>query len=106
LPIYEYECTKCKNRVEIIQKVSDPPLKRCRECKGSLQKIVSAAGLQFKGSGWYITDYAKKNGQPTTPQKEEKKAESGSASESASPSESSAKKDSTVEKKPSKKQKD
>jgi putative FmdB family regulatory protein len=63
LPIYEYECEQCKNRVEVLQKLSDPPIETCSSCGGKVHKMVSSpAGLVFKGSGWYITDYAKKNG--------------------------------------------
>jgi len=70
LPIYEYECEACKKRFEVIQKMSDPPLAVCSECSGKLNKLVSSpAGLQFKGSGWYVNDYAKKNGQPSSDKK-------------------------------------
>lgn len=70
MPIYEYECEACKKRFEVIQKMSDPPLAVCSECSGKLHKLVSSpAGLQFKGSGWYVTDYAKKNGQAPSEKK-------------------------------------
>ena len=59
MPIYEYECKKCKAHVEAFQKVSDKPLTKCRKCGGKLEKKISAAAIQFKGSGWYVTDYAK-----------------------------------------------
>ncbi|MDC4223331.1 MAG: hypothetical protein MPW15_03545 [Candidatus Manganitrophus sp.] len=60
MPIYEYECEQCKTRVEVLQKLSDPPLETCSSCGGKVQKMVSSpAGLLFKGSGWYVTDYAK-----------------------------------------------
>lgn len=63
MPIYEYECEQCKKRIEVIQKLSDAPLEICSSCGGKVHKMVSSpAGLHFKGSGWYITDYAKKNG--------------------------------------------
>jgi putative FmdB family regulatory protein len=58
MPIYEYECQKCKTRSEVFQKISDKPLKKCRECGGRLEKLWSPTGFQFKGSGWYVTDYA------------------------------------------------
>src|SRR5215471_15227305 len=61
MPIYEYECTKCGKRIEVIQKMSDKPLKKHAECGGTLHKLVSAAGFQFKGTGWYVTDYARKD---------------------------------------------
>ena len=60
MPIYEYECTKCGKIIEVIQKFSDKPLKKHKECGGNLNKLISAAGFQFKGSGWYVTDYARK----------------------------------------------
>lgn len=79
MPIYEYECQKCHKRTELLQKINDLPLGKCPHCEGEVRKIVSAAGLQFKGSGWYITDYAKKNGQSTSEPKSDKKTTSDSA---------------------------
>jgi len=60
VPLYEYQCKKCKHRFEKIQKFSDRPLKKCPECGGQLEQLLSAPAVQFKGSGWYVTDYAKK----------------------------------------------
>jgi putative FmdB family regulatory protein len=60
VPIYEYKCKKCGHRFEAIQKVSDPPLSKCEKCKGRAERLVSSPAIQFKGSGWYITDYARK----------------------------------------------
>ncbi len=60
MPIYEYQCTKCKARTEEIQKVHDPPLKKCPKCGGLLKRMLSAPAFQFKGAGFYITDYARK----------------------------------------------
>jgi putative FmdB family regulatory protein len=60
LPIYEYECQKCHHRFEKIQQYSDPPEKKCPKCGGKLEKVITAAAVQFKGSGWYVTDYARK----------------------------------------------
>ena len=60
MPLYEYECTKCGNRFERIQKFSDKSVKTCPKCKGKVQRLLSAPAIQFKGSGWYITDYARK----------------------------------------------
>lgn len=60
MPIYEYECGKCGVKLEVIQKMSDPPLVRHKDCGGKLSKLISASGIQFKGSGWYVTDYARK----------------------------------------------
>lgn len=58
MPIYEYECEACNHRFEVIQKVSDKPIKKCVLCQGKVHKVLSAPGLLFKGSGWYVTDYA------------------------------------------------
>ena len=60
MPIYEYECRKCKAHVEAFQKVSDKPLTKCGKCGGKLERKISAPAIQFKGSGWYVTDYAGK----------------------------------------------
>src|SRR5215813_10586647 len=61
MPIYEYRCEKCGNQFEIIQKFSDRPLKSCPSCKGKLSKLISQTAFQLKGSGWYVTDYARKS---------------------------------------------
>jgi putative FmdB family regulatory protein len=66
MPIYEYECRKCKAHIEAFQKVSDKPLTKCRHCGGKLEKKFSAPAIQFKGSGWYVTDYAKTTKSDTT----------------------------------------
>ena len=58
MPLYEYKCEKCGERVEIIQRVSDPPYSHCPKCGGDMKKQVSAPAIQFKGSGFYKTDYA------------------------------------------------
>ena len=60
MPLYEYQCTQCGERVEIIQRLSDPPHAHCATCGGDMKKLVSAPAIQFKGSGWYKTDYAAK----------------------------------------------
>ena len=61
MPIYEYHCAKCDQKIEVIQKMSDKPLKKHEGCGGTLTKLISAAGFQFKGTGWYVTDYARKS---------------------------------------------
>lgn len=61
MPIYEYRCKKCGKQFEKIQKFDDPPLKKHEECGGALEQILHAPAIQFKGSGFYITDYAKKS---------------------------------------------
>lgn len=74
MPIYEYECRKCKAHIEVFQKVSDKPPTKCRKCGGRLEKLVSAPAIQFKGSGWYVTDYA---GKATKGEKSESESSSG-----------------------------
>jgi putative FmdB family regulatory protein len=61
MPIYRYVCEKCGARTEVIQKVNDAPLKRCRTCRGKLEKDVSRTSFQLKGGGWYLTDYSRKS---------------------------------------------
>ncbi len=60
MPLYEYECVSCGS-FELIRKFSDPPLKKCPKCGGKVEKQPSAPAIQFKGTGWYITDYARKS---------------------------------------------
>jgi len=61
MPLYEYECKKCHHRFEKIQKFSDRMVKKCPDCGGPVEQMISAPAVQFKGSGWYVTDYAKKS---------------------------------------------
>ncbi len=60
MPLYEYKCDACGATFEMIQRFSDPPVEKCRVCGGPVHKLLSAPAIQFKGSGWYVTDYAKK----------------------------------------------
>ncbi len=87
MPLYEYECQACGTRVEVLQKVSDEPLSRCERCGGRLERLVSAPALQFKGSGWYVTDYAGKGRAAADEGKsaasQPSKAESGAADKAA-----------------------
>jgi putative FmdB family regulatory protein len=94
MPIYEYECRKCKAHIEVFQKVSDKPPSKCRNCGGKLERKISAPAIQFKGSGWYVTDYAK-----TT---KSDKSESESSSE-AKPDKTDKAEKKTKESSPSKK---
>ena len=71
MPLYEYKCQKCKSVLEVLQKINESPLKKCSTCEGPLKKIISSSAIQFKGSGWYVTDYAKKK----EPKMEEKPKE-------------------------------
>ncbi len=61
MPLYEYQCKKCHSLTERIQKFSDSPLTVCPHCGGELEQLLSAPAIQFKGSGWYVSDYAKKS---------------------------------------------
>jgi putative FmdB family regulatory protein len=65
MPLYEYQCEACAHRFEVIQKFSDPPVEACQRCGGAVRKLLSSPAIQFKGSGWYITDYAKKDSTAT-----------------------------------------
>ena len=90
MPLYEYQCKKCAHRFEKIQKFSDKLIRKCPDCGGPVEQLLSAPAVQFKGSGWYVTDYAKKSHAPSADsgkesKKEEKKLESA-------PKESTAKK--------------
>ena len=67
MPLYEYECDSCGWRFELIQKFSDPLASECPTCGGPVHKLLSAPAIQFKGSGWYVTDYAKKGQADTAP---------------------------------------
>jgi len=57
MPIYEYQCTKCNQQFEIMQKMSDPPITTCGSCGGELKKLITNTSFVLKGSGWYVTDY-------------------------------------------------
>ena len=96
MPLYEYECKKCGHRFEKIQKFSDKIVKKCPECGGQVEQMISAPAVQFKGSGWYVTDYAKKSHAPASSdsgskdskdskesKKDEKKTESSSKESSS-----------------------
>ena len=78
MPIYEYECIKCGNIEEAIQKFSDHPLTHCKHCSGKLNKLVSQSSFHLKGSGWYVTDYAGKS--RPSPSKEKVSRQSDSSS--------------------------
>lgn len=86
MPIYEYECLKCRQTTEALQKFSDPPLSRCPHCKGKLKKLMSLNSFHLKGSGWYVTDYAGKK--PST-QADKSSSDSGEKTNKVSKSEKS-----------------
>jgi putative FmdB family regulatory protein len=64
MPIYEYRCQSCGKTSELLQKMSDPPMAACPLCGGEVKKLISSPAVQFKGSGWYVTDYGGKKGAP------------------------------------------
>ena len=97
MPLYEYECDSCGNRSEKIQKFSDPLVDICPKCGKSVHKLMSSPAIQFKGSGFYITDYAKKESTPAGKtgggkDKDSSGSSSGSSSESSSSDASSGEK--------------
>ncbi len=57
MPIYEYKCTKCGQKIEVMQKITDNPLEKCEACGGELKKLITSTSFVLKGSGWYVTDY-------------------------------------------------
>jgi len=73
MPIYEYECGKC-GTFEAAQKITDKPLSRCPTCKGKVKKLISNTSFQLKGTGWYVTDYARKEKAPKDKEKKDEKA--------------------------------
>jgi putative FmdB family regulatory protein len=97
MPIYEYSCKKCGAHMEVMQKVSDKPLARHAKCGGKLEKEWSRTGFQFKGSGWYVTDYAgKKSESKDSKEAKESKAESTSSETKAESTSSESKSDSAT----------
>jgi putative FmdB family regulatory protein len=106
MPLYEYECKKCHHRFEKIQKFSDRMVKKCPDCGGPVEQMISAPAVQFKGSGWYVTDYAKKSSSQSAQSssdgsgkdsKKEDKSKSESSSKEGSSKEGSAKEVSSKE---------
>jgi len=88
VPIYEYECEKCQHRLEVLQKFNERPLKKCAKCGGRVHKVLSAPGLVFKGSGWYVTDYA--NADRKKGMKAEKDGGAGNGDKKTDPADSKA----------------
>jgi putative FmdB family regulatory protein len=80
MPIYEYKCQQCGVHVEKRQSVSDKPLSTCEKCHGKLEKQWSLSGFQFKGAGWYVTDYAGKKGDKSSSSESTAKADTASKS--------------------------
>ena len=95
MPLYEYQCEKCAHRFEVIQQYKDAPIDVCPKCGGTVKKLFSSPAIQFKGSGFYITDYARKGSDSATTKAGEAKADStSSSSESKSDSKSETKSES------------
>lgn len=88
MPIYEYQCNQCRERHEIIQKFSDAPLAHCPKCGGEMKKLISSPAIQFKGSGFYKTDYSSTK---PSPSKSESTSETKSEAKSETKSESTTK---------------
>jgi putative FmdB family regulatory protein len=84
VPIYEYECESCDERFELMQKFSDKPVKKCPKCGGTVHKVLSAPALVFKGSGWYVTDYASAERKKAQKADGDGKANGAKATESSS----------------------
>ena len=80
MPIYEYECLTNHHRFEVIQKFDEPPVEHCTVCGEPVQKVLSAPAIQFKGSGWYITDYARKGSSDSSTSKSSESTTSSSES--------------------------
>ena len=90
MPIYEYECPEC-GPFERMQKFSDPPVKRCPKCKAKVTKLISNTSFQLKGSGWYLTDYARKNGSGASAKSETSPSDSSSEGSKSEPSKTESK---------------
>ncbi len=92
MPLYEYQCESCSERFELLQKFSDSPADTCARCgKGPVHRLVSSPAIQFKGSGWYVTDYARKGGagsEKTAPGTSKGASDTGAKAESRSTSDS------------------
>lgn len=99
MPLYEYACGSCKKKTEVLQSFDEKPLKICPHCGGKLKKLMSSPAIQFKGSGWYVTDYAGKGSAEAASGKG-----GGKPSESAESKGGDAKKESAPAAKPSKKE--
>ena len=96
MPIYEYQCNKCGNVFEVLQKFSDPPVKKHEKCGGKVEKLISKSGFQLKGGGWFASGYAKEE-----PKASAKDGKSESSSTESKSSESKASDSKTSESKPS-----
>ena len=84
MPIYEYRCEDCNHEFERMQKFSDPPVEACPTCAGSVQKLISRSAFHLKGSGWYVTDYARNGGQKSDSSSEKSTSEKTTGEKSTS----------------------
>jgi len=93
LPLYEYRCLKCKRHTEKIEKLGGPYLKKCPHCGGKMESVITAPSIQFKGTGWYVTDYGRKTtgGDAAKSEKGEKSEKSEKAEKSEKPDKSESK---------------
>lgn len=103
MPIYEYSCKKCGKTIEVIQKFSDPILKKHQKCGGTLTKLISQSAFQLKGTGWYVTDYARKGKGGESESSSEKSESSKESSKDSKEKKESAPKTETPSKESSKK---
>ena len=90
MPLYEYQCDACAHRFEQIQRFSDPPPASCPRCGGAVRKLISSPAIQFKGTGWYVTDYARQG--KKDPAEAESKAGAGADGAASKPEKDSGKK--------------
>jgi putative FmdB family regulatory protein len=105
VPLYEYKCRKCGRLTEKIESVSGPHLKKCPHCRGKVEALISASAFQFKGSGWYVTDYAAKSKGSDGNKDDKPAAEKTDSSKDAAPKESQATETPAKEKKERKEEK-
>lgn len=101
MPLYEYQCSKCGHRFEKIVKFSDAPIRVCPQCgKEAVEQLLSAPAVQFKGAGWYVTDYARKGSAPSSSGSSDKKSDVSASSDSKTETKSDSKPDSSTASKP------
>jgi len=86
MPLYEYRCDACGHQFEVIQRFADPPVASCQNCGGAVRKLLSPSSIQFKGTGWYVTDYARKGAaEPSASPKPSAAASPSPSADSAPP---------------------
>ena len=99
MPVYEYKCTKCGHQMELLQRITDPPMTQCEVCSGKVKKLISHSTFHLKGSGWYVTDYASNrssnNSKPGDSGDSSKTKEAAGSSKEAKQSDSKPKKESS-----------